>query len=91
MSMREWLPCAVVLALAAGLGTAIAAESQRFGQPIAAEDAAAWDISSRRTVSDCRREAARQRKVPSSTRRNAWPAMARKGKVSPTIGWSAVS
>src|SRR5215471_17581015 len=45
MSTREKLPCAVVLAFAAGLGTAIAAEGQRFGQPIAAEDAAAWDIS----------------------------------------------
>ena len=45
MSMHERLVCAVLLALAAGLGTASAAESQRFGQPIAPEDAAAWDIS----------------------------------------------
>jgi S-disulfanyl-L-cysteine oxidoreductase SoxD len=45
MSMRERLLCAVALALAAGLGTAIAADGQRFGQPIAPEDTAAWDIS----------------------------------------------
>jgi cytochrome c len=45
MSTCERLPCAVALALAVGLGTAIAAENQKFGQPIAAADAAAWDIS----------------------------------------------
>ena len=45
MSMCETLRCAIGLALAAGLGTAIAAESQRFGQTIAADDAAVWDIS----------------------------------------------
>ena len=45
MSMHERLVCAVLLALAAGLGTASAAESQRFGQPISPADAAAWDIS----------------------------------------------
>lgn len=45
MSMCDRLPCVVGLALAVGLGTAIAAESQRFGQPLAPEDAAAWDIS----------------------------------------------
>ena len=45
MSMRESLSCAVALAFTAGLGTAIAAEGQRFGQPITAEDAAGWDIS----------------------------------------------
>jgi cytochrome c len=45
MSTCERLPCAVLLALAVGLGTAIAAEGQRFGQPIGVEDAAAWDIS----------------------------------------------
>jgi cytochrome c len=43
--MREWAPWAVALALAAVFGSAIAAEGQKFGQPIAAEDAAAWDIS----------------------------------------------
>ena len=45
MSMRNRAPCAIGLALAAGLGTAIAAEAQKFGLPIATEDAAAWDIS----------------------------------------------
>ena len=45
MSMRESLSCAVALAFTAGFGTAIAAEGQRFGQPITAEDAAGWDIS----------------------------------------------
>src|SRR5690348_5026382 len=45
MSMCERLPCAVALALAVGLGTAIAAENPKFGQPIAAADSAAWDIS----------------------------------------------
>src|SRR5215467_7295005 len=45
MSMRETALCALGLALAVGLGSAIAAESQRFGQPISPEDAAAWDIS----------------------------------------------
>ena len=45
MSTCERLPCAVLLALAVGLGPATAAEGQRFGQPIAPEDAAAWDIS----------------------------------------------
>jgi S-disulfanyl-L-cysteine oxidoreductase SoxD len=45
MSTCERLPCVVLLALAVGLGPATAAEGQRFGQPIAPEDAAAWDIS----------------------------------------------
>ena len=45
MSTYESLPCAVLLAFAVGLGSAIATEGQRFGQPIAPEDAAAWDIS----------------------------------------------
>ena len=45
MSTCERLPCAVALALAVALGTAIAAEKQKFGQPIAAADSAAWDIS----------------------------------------------
>jgi sulfane dehydrogenase subunit SoxC len=37
------------------------------------------------------RAAAHRRKVPSSTQRNAPPAMAKKGRVNPTIGWSAGS
>jgi mono/diheme cytochrome c family protein len=45
MSMRERLPCAAVAAFVTGLGTAIAAQGQSFGQPIAPGDAAAWDIS----------------------------------------------
>ena len=45
MSIRERLPCSVALALAAGLSSATAAEGQKFGQPIGAEDAAGWDIS----------------------------------------------
>jgi cytochrome c len=45
MSTCERLPCVVLLALAVGLSPATAAEGQRFGQPIAPEDAAAWDIS----------------------------------------------
>ena len=45
MSMCDRLTCAVVLAYAVGPGSAIAAEGQRFGQPIMPEDAAAWDIS----------------------------------------------
>ena len=45
MSIRESALCAVALVLAAGLSGAIAAEGQRVGQPIANEDAAAWDIS----------------------------------------------
>ena len=45
MSMCKRLPCALGLALAVGLGSAIAAGRQRIGQPIASEDSAAWDIS----------------------------------------------
>jgi mono/diheme cytochrome c family protein len=45
MFMFERQRCAAGLAFVAGLGTALGAETQRFGQPIALEDAAAWDIS----------------------------------------------
>ena len=45
MFMFERLLYAAGLAFAAGLETAAGAETQRFGQPIALEDVAAWDIS----------------------------------------------
>jgi S-disulfanyl-L-cysteine oxidoreductase SoxD len=45
MSMHERIASTIPLALALGLGTAIAAEGQKVGQPIAPEDFAAWDIS----------------------------------------------
>ena len=45
MSMHERTASTILLALALGWGTAVAAEGQKFGQPIAPADFAAWDIS----------------------------------------------
>src|SRR5712671_1075532 len=45
MSMHERTATIILLALALGWGTAIAAEGQKFGQPIASNDFASWDIS----------------------------------------------
>ena len=45
MSMHERTATTILLALALDWGTAIAAEVQKFGQPIASNDFAAWDIS----------------------------------------------
>ena len=45
MSMHERTASTILLSLALGWGTALAAEGQKFGQPIAPADFAAWDIS----------------------------------------------
>src|ERR1700704_2755419 len=45
MFMHERTATTILLALALGWGTAIAAEGQKFGQPITPNDFAAWDIS----------------------------------------------
>jgi hypothetical protein len=45
MSMHERTASTILLALALGWGTAVAAEGQKFGQPVAPNDFAGWDIS----------------------------------------------